>query len=355
MHSGKPQKQALAIAYSVKKRAKMAKGGVMYQCPDCLSQQSKCALHANAKPEGHLDNERMEPQHMKFANRSEEPGISEDSSGSPTMDRAVRAQHEMSIPDRLMQKRKPRGSSVGRYADGGPVMKDEPESPRPDESIEPFSLGRVIDPIDENPAMRDEDRDARHMASGGYLDPNKPQSIESQRPPSMPEGMDKSKELDKVHPNLGGSQRYSDSSEDDINIGHDYSLLPSMDASTTSERHDADETDDAQQQSLVGQLMAKRRKMKRQSSVHCNHKGYTMTLKELEALLKLCRKHGVSGLKQGDLELTLTEHAPVELKRDRSKKNASEPTSDMIEEGTWDSLSDEEKLMWSSVPAAEND
>src|ERR1035438_2562050 len=38
MHAGKPQKQALAIAYSVKNHAKHAHGGNVEDCPICMDE-----------------------------------------------------------------------------------------------------------------------------------------------------------------------------------------------------------------------------------------------------------------------------------------------------------------------------
>lgn len=60
-----------------------------------------------------------------------------------------------------------------------------------------------------------------------------------------------------IHLSKGG---YVDSSEDDIAPIHDFSELPDdEDDSTTGEMHDADHADEAQEESLVGQIMQKRR------------------------------------------------------------------------------------------------
>jgi len=53
MKHGKPQKQALAIAYSTK-RANMAKGGKMDRsCPDCMAMGGSCYNHGGMIREGH--------------------------------------------------------------------------------------------------------------------------------------------------------------------------------------------------------------------------------------------------------------------------------------------------------------
>lgn len=239
MSAGKPQKQALAIAYAVKRRNKMAKGGIAFRCPHCTELGKPCARHdgmasdlepslGNAQPEGHLDNEgkshgMAQPQsHEDFSMTRmkdlEEPSSPNQDSGSPTMDRSVRGIPEQSYSpvNDIMRKRKDRGDSVARYA------------------------------------------------SGGYIDPNKPQDIESQIPPHLPEGMDKSEDLDKVHSGPGMKQRYSDASESGIQSMHDYSILPeSQIPQVLDSEHDSDMPDIAQQNSLIGQIMKKRRQLKR--------------------------------------------------------------------------------------------
>jgi len=54
MKAGKPQKQSLAIAYSTKranmqKKAKMAKGGMVSSCIECMSMQGACDLHRSGE------------------------------------------------------------------------------------------------------------------------------------------------------------------------------------------------------------------------------------------------------------------------------------------------------------------
>jgi hypothetical protein len=46
MHAGKPQKQAVAIAYSLKRGAEhKADGGMVDGCPDCMSLGGMCTAH----------------------------------------------------------------------------------------------------------------------------------------------------------------------------------------------------------------------------------------------------------------------------------------------------------------------
>lgn len=215
MNAGKPQKQALAIAYSMKKRNKMAKGGVAMKCPSCsMAQGGRCNAHAdnmasggevgqmdemerdgdvaqfsNRTAESNLDNEAhshpLEPHEDEksdtFDMRNLEAMSSGETSGSPTLDKAVDESfpNPMSVAEHIMKKRKDRGTEVGKHC----------------------------------------------MASGGWVD----------------------------------------SSEDDIKSEHDYSHPPTgQDAQTIpGEPHDSDMPDDAQKESLVGQLIKKRKQLKK--------------------------------------------------------------------------------------------
>jgi hypothetical protein len=67
-------------------------------------------------------------------------------------------------------------------------------------------------------------------------------------------------------------------------------------------------------------------------------------LKQLNKLIALCRKQGIKTIKMGELELTLSEEAPVKASRASRK---AEPESVQGEIDAFDSLSDEEKLFWS--------
>lgn len=218
MHAGKPQKQALAIAYSMKKRQKMARGGIAMRCPACLADVvngGRCDAHADNRMadggevgqmnqmtkdgdmdsypdmpiEGRLDNEgyqhRLRPhadaKYDTFRMMNQEAETSGMTSGSPTLDKAVGESfpNPMSVAEHIMKKLKDRGTEVGKH----------------------------------------------YMAQGGWVD----------------------------------------SSEDDIKSEHDYSMLPTgKDAQTIpGEPHDSDMPDDAQEESLVGQLIKKRRQLKR--------------------------------------------------------------------------------------------
>lgn len=162
------KEQNLGIAYAIKRRNQMAKGGVAANCPDCLAQGGQCMAHggeanAIASPDMHM-------MHLG------EPKVSGNSSGSPSMDRAVRGEgsDEMSLTESILRKR---------------------------HGMKPMM-----------------------MAEGGWVD----------------------------------------SSDDDIDEMHDYSMLPEgHDAQTiSSEMHDSDMPDEAQDESLVGQIMKKRRMLK---------------------------------------------------------------------------------------------
>ena len=54
MKAGKPQKQALAIAYAVKKKNMKAKGGEMAKCPDCMSAGGQCMAHGGMSDMDHM-------------------------------------------------------------------------------------------------------------------------------------------------------------------------------------------------------------------------------------------------------------------------------------------------------------
>lgn len=62
-------------------------------------------------------------------------------------------------------------------------------------------------------------------------------------------------------------------------------------------------------------------------------------LKELDALLKVCRKHGVTIISADGLQLTIGD-APAKSKDAEGKDNIETP----------DTLSEEELLFWSSDP-----
>lgn len=118
-------KKDFAVAYGIKRRNTMAKGGVAARCPECMAQGGRCMAHGG------------------------------EAKAAPSAE---------TIADRIMAKRR------AKMADGGPVL------------------------------------------------------------------------------------------EDDFEKGPDFSLTDSDgDASTTGEPHDADDTDEAQAKTLVGQILRKRR------------------------------------------------------------------------------------------------
>lgn len=169
----------LGVAYAIKRRNQMAKDGIAANCPDCYAEGGQCMAHGGeAKPVVSPD---MHMMHLG------EPQVSGETSGSPSMDRAVRGQgsNVMSMTESIMRKR--------RGMEQGQIPRDRPSM----------------------------------MAEGGYVD----------------------------------------SSDDDLDIMHDYSMFPEgHDAQAVpSEEHDSDMPDDAQANSLVGQIMKKRKMLKAQS------------------------------------------------------------------------------------------
>jgi hypothetical protein len=79
-----------------------------------------------------------------------------------------------------------------------------------------------------------------------------------------------------------------------------------------------------------------------------------MNLKEFEQLIKMCRKYGVTSATVEGTSINLAEEAP---KSNYKKKQAdiqySESSSEPVEID-FDSLTDEEKLFWSSAPKIED-
>lgn len=71
----------------------------------------------------------------------------------------------------------------------------------------------------------------------------------------------------------------------------------------------------------------------------------TPDLKQLKALIALCRKNGVTSIKHGDIELTLGEIPNKVPKKGTQKKDQVSELSEKIES---DSLSPEALLFWSS-------
>jgi hypothetical protein len=167
--------QNLAIAYAIKRRNQMAKGGIAASCPDCYAHGGKCMAHG-----GEATPVETPDMHMMSLG---EPKVSGKSSGSPSMDMAVRGKgmDMMSLTERIMKR---------RGMEQGHIDRDKPEM----------------------------------MAQGGWVD----------------------------------------SSDDDFDEMHDYSMLPEgHDAQTMpGETHDSDMPDEAQDDSLVGQIMKKRRMLK---------------------------------------------------------------------------------------------
>lgn len=74
------------------------------------------------------------------------------------------------------------------------------------------------------------------------------------------------------------------------------------------------------------------------------------TAKELKKLAAACRKAGITHFKQGDLELTISEEAPANVRKNGrlAAVSANSVQSDQIETDGWDSLSEEDKLFWSA-------
>lgn len=209
MPDGMP-KGNLAVAYGVKRKNRSSKPN----CPACMDAGGLCMAHGgkpmadggmagdpgeaaypDRAPEGRLDNEgrshapqtrggsEMNPARMPTS----EPQVSS-TSGSPTLNRNVRASLPLSITDEIMEKRKAQ------------------------------HLGRERDP---NISI--------HLADGGEVG----------------EGED-------TYP------------LPDVDAGHDYRFpveSTADDLGLTS--HDADMTDDEQGETLVGQIMKKRRAMRK--------------------------------------------------------------------------------------------
>lgn len=70
--------------------------------------------------------------------------------------------------------------------------------------------------------------------------------------------------------------------------------------------------------------------------------------KELAKIARFCRKNGIKHYKNGDIELSFG----TEIHQDKPPKR----TSSVVEKDEfpqWDSLTDEQKLLWSSTPISE--
>lgn len=73
--------------------------------------------------------------------------------------------------------------------------------------------------------------------------------------------------------------------------------------------------------------------------------------KELKKLAKACREAGILSYKADGIEFTLTEEAPQSpYKRRKAKVPAIDPNiaPDLVDTDGWDSLSEEQKLFYSS-------
>lgn len=66
--------------------------------------------------------------------------------------------------------------------------------------------------------------------------------------------------------------------------------------------------------------------------------------KEFRKIVRFCQKNGIFKFKSGDFEIELTKTAPSS-RVGESKSEAQEPAFP-----NWDSLTPEEKLLWSSTP-----
>src|SRR5258708_4780950 len=113
--AGKPLKQAIAIAYSVKRRAHKAKGGQIMDvknklkelnaeaeaheesCPDCYAQGGMCPVHADPM------------DRSKYAQ-----------GGNVELEQAA-MHNPLSLSQLAMQKRHPDKMQEEKYAQGGPV------------------------------------------------------------------------------------------------------------------------------------------------------------------------------------------------------------------------------------------
>lgn len=77
-----------------------------------------------------------------------------------------------------------------------------------------------------------------------------------------------------------------------------------------------------------------------------------MTPKELKSLAKACRAAGIKVYKDKDVEITIADSEPPKsnYKKRIAKNTKSEPIeeADSIESDGWETLSFEQKLLWSS-------
>lgn len=66
--------------------------------------------------------------------------------------------------------------------------------------------------------------------------------------------------------------------------------------------------------------------------------------KELRKIVRFCQKNGILKFKSGDFEIEIAKyHAPV------AKETVTEGSTD-LNFPAWDSLTPEQKLLWSSTP-----
>lgn len=74
--------------------------------------------------------------------------------------------------------------------------------------------------------------------------------------------------------------------------------------------------------------------------------------KALDKLAKACRKAGIRTFEGYGFKFTLDDKEPKKTRK--SKSGHENPTSDVETEDTWDALSDEDKLFYSSVSLPES-
>lgn len=71
-------------------------------------------------------------------------------------------------------------------------------------------------------------------------------------------------------------------------------------------------------------------------------------LKQLQKLAKLCRSLGITHIKEGEFELSLSTQEPAKKSRSRRSNNQADETSTAVDDQfESDSLNDDDLLLWS--------
>lgn len=331
MHAGKPQKQAIAIAYSVQKKnkAKKSYGGMTPGYSD--GGEIRAASERPSEDEKRKRSQDMldahETEHGPELDARREHMVSEDESDS--------REHDMltgptSHSEELDARKESMSGIDSSHTDRDEDMLDSKPTRHSDEK----RAGTTRTSADD--ARTDRDEDMLRMAHGGEVAKSIAEAILHKKR-MLAQGGEILEENSEESPNIEDQLSFDALRKENYS---EHSALDDLTSPMDSNEHGHDLPDE-DSHDMVDRIRAKIKSKMRQTLSLPDHKA-------LKRLADACRKAGIKTFKNADFEFTLTEDAP--LSNYVRKKRSIRPEEDTgVDSETFktDTLTDDQLLFWS--------